>query len=189
MAGKFTAASDLRRRAYWELELEPAGEDGTPALVVQMRKLDMLTLFLQGAVPTPLMAALSKMQAVRAEIGDDPTGNKLMDAMGEDDRSNLVKLLRRYACLAIKDPVVVEEDDGDPQHVPVEVFSHAQLLAIWSARPPGMTTPRLNEAQLSTFPGPDGGSDAPAVPDGEAIRPEAIIVDRPGGGTVEIIGA
>jgi hypothetical protein len=176
-----TSAKALRAKGYWTLEVDPE-------LTVELRRLDMVTLFMTGAIPMPLMASLSRAQEIRQKDGmDDAT---FMSELGEDDKTNMLDLLRRYACLAVKSPPLVLVDDGNPEHVPVELLTGPQLLTIWQALPPDAQTPRLTEAQADEFRGPESGqAPAPAVPDGGEVRAETIELVTPGGSAADLVGA
>lgn len=161
-------AQQLRRTTY-ELELRPGW-------TIALRRSSMMTLLLSGKLPLPLLAAFGQLQRLstsRALAESDPTERELM-----------LEALRWYACSVVADPVVVMTDDGNPDHVPVEVFTAEELFAIGYADPPADVVedptapePVVTEDDLARFPG-SGGGDATDVapPTGEDVRPTPVAV-------------
>lgn len=123
-------AKKLRAVAEWEVELE--GGD-----TVLMRRVDVVTAYMTGLLPMPLMVALGKIQASSEELRNNPTP-EAMEKLSAEEKAQAIELMRRYACAAIKDPVFVMEDDGHPDHCDIMLLNSDQLLKIWNAVPPGL---------------------------------------------------
>lgn len=151
----------FRARQLFDVEIEP----GT---IVRVRKLDMITMVMENVLPMPMLKAMTDLMAMREEIRADPS--KFLE-IPETTKAATVELLRRYACAAVVSPVVVSEDDNHPQHLPVALLSMEQLMAIWSATPPGSeVTPVVAERFRGAAPTDDGA----VARDGEDVRPEAL---------------
>lgn len=118
-------AADFRRRSQWTVDLE----DG---LTVTVRRVDLVNAYMENLIPLPLMSALDRLRAKTQELLENPTALVTVDP-GEKAKS--IELLRRYACAAIVEPTFVMEDDGNPDHVPITVLSHDQLLRVWLSKP------------------------------------------------------
>ena len=166
----------LRQRAEWDVEIE----DG---FTVRVRRIDIIQAYMQGFIPLPLMAALSRLQQQAANLHADPTGILATDPA---DRAATIELLQRYACTAIVDPVFVLVEDDNPEHCPISMLSATQLLKIWQSRPGAserveVTAPVAKDFRERVEPvePPPPVSDEPKVP------PAAVVVSH-GDGIAEL---
>lgn len=156
---RFTAR-DLRTRNEWDVELEPGW-------TVHVRRLDMVSAYMQNLIPMPLMAALDRLRAQSEKIARDPS---LVMAVPQQDKEQTIELLRRYACAAVVDPHFVMEEDGDPDHAPITLLSSEQLLKIWQSSPRRDTLPEVSPATADVFRQRRESAETPA-----AVSPEPQI--------------
>lgn len=139
---------------------------------VTARKLDMTAMFFEGLVPMPLLRAVQKMTG--AAIGEDPDPSEI-DRLGQltdAEKADVLLLLRRHAVAAVVAPVVVLEDDGNEDHLPVELFNLMDLMEIWGPTA-SIPKPKVTPVEAARFRPGATAQPGPAVPDGESVRPEA----------------
>lgn len=168
-------ADKLRAVAEWELEIDPG-------VTVLMRRVDMVTAYMLGTLNLPLMAALGRLVQQAPRMANDPSA---MAEYSDEDKAQMIELMRRYACAAIKDPIFVLSPDGDPKHCDVTLLTSAQLLAIWASKPPGEQKDaedadrEVSAAKAATFRSRKKPSRAPR-PDGETVSSAPVSVPGPG---------
>lgn len=170
-------ATQLRRTVY-DVEIRPG-------LSVGVRRASMLTLLFAGKIPLPLLGAFAQLQK-----GVTTTD---LFALPDQDRADMIEVLRWYACAVVADPVLVMADDGDPTHVPVAAaLTIEELFAISNAEPPPdvvedpeAPTPVVTEDDLARFPGRGPRDEADPDPHpGEDVPPAAVGVGVP---TVDLV--
>lgn len=164
-------AADLRARAQWDVEID----DG---LTVRMRRIDLTSAYMQGLLPSPLMAALGRLIRYGQRLSGDAS---FIEQVPSEDKALTLELMRRYACAAIIDPVFVMDDaDPDPNHCPVAMLTSDQLVKIWQSGPPNANPATVQEVradQADSF--RTGSTEAPAaVPDGAQVPSAAVGVSH-----------
>jgi hypothetical protein len=110
---------------------------------VQAKRCDLPMMLFEGVVPTPLMAAAEKFIKNREEFPSDR-----MDDLTEDERPQMLEVLRAHAVNVVVNPTVVPMDDGVEDHMPVTLFDLQELLAIWSQT---AVLPKVGAAEAATF--------------------------------------
>ena len=88
---KIARGRDLKKKKYRLLQILP-GE------WFKVRRCDLTTLFLEGAVPTPLLNAVDKIQEMRTKMGREEGGVAgALNAITQDERDSFLELQRRIA--------------------------------------------------------------------------------------------
>lgn len=119
-----------RERLFVEIPLD----DGT---MLTAKRLDMMTIVIEGLLPMPLLKAVQAIKQMgpeeraRAAAGELDFGDKTIKDLAESDKRAMRDLMRRHAMLAVVDPGLVETDDGDDNHLPVDLLTSQELLRIW----------------------------------------------------------
>lgn len=114
-------ASDYRKAQEAEVEF-------APGKTVLVKRRDLVTLFVEGKLPLTMVGEMRKMLATAMDVMDDP--EKLAEYI-QQDRSDLLEMMRKFVVACVADPVLVMEEDDDPDHLDVHVFEIHELLAIW----------------------------------------------------------
>jgi len=146
-----------KKRADNEVTIEFS--DGTHVIA---HKEDMTVLVFDGRVPMPMLQAVQKMIEMPES---DPMGR--IAALGDEGKS-LVDVLRNHAVKVVISPVLVLEDDGNPDHLPVGYLDIQQLMSIWQAT---AVVPQVGVAAAARFRPRAAADDAHAVPDGAHVPP------------------
>lgn len=166
----------------------------SPKLTVRMRRLDITTMVLQNLIPFNLLKAANKFEEMARNLATvaptvlDSEGNGGEDAINELEKidpgqlQDMMEFLRHYAIVIIAEPKITMEDDGNPDHLPVSELDGDELMAIFYSRPPegmGKEPTQLTVAEAEEFRRPEPTVADSSVPDGEAVRAEAKLVDTP----------
>jgi hypothetical protein len=114
--------------------------DGT---FVKARREDMTLLVFEGRVPMPMLAAVQKMIEL-----PDASPMERIQSLGAENGRTLVEVLRDHACRVVLEPKIVREDDGDPDHLPVEFLDTQKLMAIWMKT---AVIPEVTNEDAATF--------------------------------------
>ena len=85
---------------------------------IRCRREDMTLLVFEGRIPMPMLVAVQKMLDM-----PDATPVERVEALGIEHGKMLVDVLREHACKVAIDPILVMEDDGNPDHLPIELSS------------------------------------------------------------------
>jgi hypothetical protein len=138
---------------------------------VRCRKEDMTLLLFEGRVPMPMLAAVQKMI-------DLPNASpaQRVEALGAEHGRALVDLLRQHACRVSIEPLIVMQDDGDDNHLPVSFLDTPKLMLIWQAT---AVVPEVNPAQAASFRAGERVDDAPPAPVRQNLPRKTIRVDTP----------
>lgn len=144
-------------------------------LTVRVMRMDMAQLVVAGVLPLPMLKAAQEFEHVQDRMIDsnDPIG-----ALSEVDihaRESFVQLLQAFACKAVIEPVIVPEDDGDENHLPVTFLTMAQLLKIWNTQE-GVANPVIDRDDATEFRRSEPELPADDVPPGKDVRAEAEFV-------------
>lgn len=146
---------------------------------VRARRLDMASMLFEGLVPMPLLTAAQKL------VDRKKRGGSAVDQWGEldeMDKAGVKLMLQKHACASVIDPVVVEVDDGNEAHLPVEMLTLMELSAIFNAT---AILPTVAPATAKRFRTRAVQPDPAPVPDGEGVRETPELVDHSG---PEVIG-
>jgi hypothetical protein len=195
-----SSAKDVKRSKFYWLPLD----NGVTFL---MRRIDMVEIFFEGALPTPILSAVDDLQGMR-KIWLSVGIVEALASMTPEQRMNIKELMRRIAVRATKEPRLTmsrkeasenadliwvggySDIDGDPDAVndlPGDI-SISDLMIIWRATmgEAGVKTLPFDEAE--SFRSSESRDVASTVLDGEDVRPEAVVVD-PDGGDPALAGA
>lgn len=134
-------------------------DDGTS---VMARRQDMTSMLFEGMLPMPMLAAIQKIVGGKGDMAD-----KIMDSK-DSDREIVVATLRKHACVVVIQPKVTEEDDGNPEHLPVVLLTVDELMRIWAAT---AMKPRVAADKAATFRGKAAGALSDAVQPRQDVRP------------------
>jgi hypothetical protein len=96
-----------------------------------------------------------------------------IEALGVEHGRSLVDLLRTHACKVAIEPVLVMEDDGDPDHLPIRYLDVPKLMAIWTAT---AVVPQVGPLAAAEFRFDERPNDADAAPVSESVRPAPVVV-------------
>ena len=171
---KPTAASELRRRR------QPYTFQASPTLTVQLRRVDMQTLLMEGLLPLTLLDAAERFEKLgeRFEKDKDKSSSEIMQGSDPDDMKRMMDFIRHYACVVVVDPKLTLVDDGDENSVPVDSLSSDELLAIWNAVPPEeKEVPKVTNDEAREFRGAAEPTDVQAPQAVESVRPTPKLVD------------
>lgn len=105
---------------------------------VRARTLDLSMMLLEGELPMPMLTAARQFVEHR-----EPE-----EQISATDHAAVLKTLRKHALLVVVEPVVVDEDDANPNHMPVTLFTLSQLLAIWNQT---AVLPKVGAAAAAEF--------------------------------------
>lgn len=138
---------------------------------VKARREDMTMLLFEGRLPMPMLTAVQKMI-------DMPNASPVerVEALGSEHGRALVDLLRQHVCRVSIDPVIVMEEDGNEDHLPVAFLDTPKLMAIWIAT---AVVPEVNQIQAATFRPSARLNDAAPAPVRQNLPPVTISVDTP----------
>lgn len=138
---------------------------------VEARRCDIASMLFEGVVPTPLMQAAEKFIQNR-EL--KPT--ERLEDLSDEDRPAMLETLRHHAVAVVIRPTIVMMDDGDPDHLPVEILTVPQLLAIWNQT---AVVPKVGAAEAATFRWPQRPTPQSLLRHGQDIRSAAEPVAPP----------
>ena len=110
---------------------------------IRARREDMTLLLFEGRVPMPMLTAVQKMIDL-----PNATPAERVEALGSEHGRALVDLLRTHACRVAIEPVLVMEEDDNPDHLPVAFLDTPKLMAIWQAT---AVVPEVNQIAAATF--------------------------------------
>jgi hypothetical protein len=150
---------DLRDLATYDFPITIRGQ----VKVIKLRRLDVLTRFVEDILPLPLMAAasrvLEKIQAAGEGLdgaAKDVATGEAFAALDDEERSDLREMLRRNAvAVAVAPPMSLADMPGT---FPVRLLSTEMLLRIYNETPPALPAPMLGGAAGEDFRTPIGGS-------------------------------
>lgn len=159
---KILTARELRQENEIVIELAPGRN-------VVARKLDIVSLVFEGLIPLPMLAAVQKMTKTRGLSAIDR-----LEGMDDEDKASILQLIRKNATVALIEPVCTPMEDGNPDHVPVTMFTVKELMEIWNQT---AMVPMMEPADAARF-RPRVSADASAPGSTvEAVRPAAEPVD------------
>lgn len=151
----------------------------SPKLVVRIRRSEPLELIFSGMLSLPMLQAAQNFEDIRdafqsAETKEDREKN--VEKLLGDDKNELVKFARDYACKMVIEPVITPELTDDPSHLWVQRLDFMELMAILNAEDPdqkGQVPDRekVEEFRRTEPESPDNASSA-----GENLRDEAKLV-------------
>lgn len=164
----------------WALQtydLTIAHGPGDRPLVMQLRRLDLMTRLLEDTVNAPLlqasMAIIKEVQDWIAE-GQDRTFESAFQNLSAEKKRTVLEQLAHNACKVVLAPKLTLDPAAEPDAFPVMLLGASILFDIWNHIPSGATVPGLSEVAAATFrPEPGAGADQPAS-DGQGVRPAAV---------------
>jgi hypothetical protein len=179
---KPTSAADFRRRFTFTVKIDST-------LTVELRRMDMMTMLLNNAMPLPMLDSAMNFEAQLAANAEKRKADGLppqtqLEQYAQVDKTlmrDMLDAMRQYAIIHVVKPVIVQEDDGNPEHIPVTMLTSDQLLGIFYASPEGeeKEAPVINKDEATEFRGPQPLAAAHARPVGAPVRPEAELLDLP----------
>lgn len=95
---------------------------------VRAKRLDMSALVFEGLVPMPMLAAVQRMIAMP---GEDAVTK--LASLDDSDKQGMLTMLRKHVVRSVIEPVLTLEDDGNSNHLPVDLLPIETLLRIWNA--------------------------------------------------------
>jgi len=110
--------------------------DGT---FVRARRLDLPMMLMEGNIPMPLLSAARDL----VEHAGPPE-----EALADFAHEESLRVLRKHALLVVVEPMVVDHEDHNPEHLPVSLLTVTQLLAIWNAT---AVLPKVGAALAAEF--------------------------------------
>lgn len=168
---KPSQARDRKGKNSYLLEL-------TDGFVVRIRKMDPMQMIFEGLLSLPMLRAAQKFEDIQAKFSSNDEAEKekaTEDFLKAEEKEQFLHMLRDYACKHVIEPVVVMEEDGNPDHLPVSEFELSELLAIFNSSPTrNQEVVRIAEE----FRGSEPSTSGVVVPNGEDIRttPELVAV-------------
>lgn len=179
---------DVKKRKTYLLQI-------SPGVVFRLRRVDLPTLFLEGIVPTPLLAAVDRLQDVRRKVANDQVA-AAFETLSAEDRSGFKELMRRCAVASVVDPKLTHSKRasladpdllwvGGVSDVPGEHSSEtdepgdvvtADLLVIWKAVLGETGIIIMSDDDADEFRSSEPELPVTAVRDGDGLRPEAVDV-------------
>ena len=138
---------------------------------IRARREDMTLLLFEGRVPMPMLAAVQKMIDL-----PNATPAERVESLGSEHGRALVDLLRNHACRVAIEPVIVMDEDGNPDHLPVAFLDTPKLMMIWQAT---AVVPEVNPSQAATFRGRASVDAPPPAPVKQNLPSRTIRVATP----------
>ena len=138
---------------------------------VWARVQDLTSMVLAGLVPHPMLTAMSTMFTMR-----EASPEQLLKEMGESAGAEMLSMMRRHACQVVIEPKVTPTDDGNPEHLPADLFTMEQLLKIWTAT---TVVPLLSPVEAARFRPGEAAGDAEVLPAGADVQAGAEHVAEP----------
>lgn len=177
---KPTSAADFRRRSTFVITVDDS-------LTVELKRSDMMTMLMNGAMPMPMIEAAmnfeKEMTAQRKKRRDEglpmQTQAEQYGSMDKNLIKDMLTAMKHYAVIHCVKPVMVLQDDGNPEHLDVNLLSATQLFGIFYASPPGEEKegPVITADEAEEFRGesaPDAGN---AGPNRSEVRSSAKLLD------------
>jgi len=150
---------------------------------------DMVDAFMGNIIPMPATSTKEKFDEMEERLKRAQTHgdfSAVAEALEEEGSESMMEYLRRYALAAVIDPVLVLEDDGDENHIPVTELTRFELLNIFNAEPNQQEAPVVSPERLEEFRGQQPAPAGDAAPAREDVRPETELVDA---GNREVVSA
>jgi hypothetical protein len=179
---KPTSAADFRRRSTFIFRVDDS-------LTVELKRSDMMTMLMNGAMPMPMIEAamnfereMTAAQQKRKEQGLPlQTTAEQYGSMDKNLVNDMMTSMRHYAVLHCMNPVMVLKDDGNPDHLDVNLLNASQLFAIFYASPEGeeKEAPVITSDEAKEFRGSPATDISDARPSGKKVRPPAELLDLP----------
>jgi hypothetical protein len=191
-----------KRRSTYLVQVVP----GNPGEWFRLRRADLAILFMEGILPTPILAAVDRLQDMRRTFAKSTAADessKLTEALNgfsQEDRDTFLELVRRAAVAvvieprlthskrkALADPDVLwvggisdvpgEEQDGE-QRGDVDTVT---LMTIWRSVLGEAGVVTMLDSAADEFRESESPVDDPVVRDGDTVRTEAVVVDSDAG--------
>jgi hypothetical protein len=179
---KPTSAAEFRRRSTFIVKVDDS-------LTIELKRSDMMTMLMNGSMPMPMIEAAMNFERTMTEQAKQRREQGLptltqAEQYGSMDKSlinDMLSAMRQYAVVHAVNPIIVPKDDGNPDHLDVNLLNATQLFGIFYAAPDGdqkegpiITTEEAKEFRGS--PAPDVSDAGPARTE---VRPSAKLLDLP----------
>ncbi len=161
-ARELWTGTELREGASFFAELPTR-----PGKLFQLRRVDPFDLFMKGVISMPLLDAVSRTDEIRAALAKDP---KNLRAIPDADKKIIMDTMQQYARVVVIAPQLVEKDDGDPAHCPIDLLTFWDLMCIMKATPVANRAPSVGVAGAAEFRREEPRVDGAAAPDGHDLR-------------------
>lgn len=190
---RIASASGVKKAKYYLLEV-------LPGQWFKMQRLDLMSLFFEGALPTPILAAVDDLQEMRKIwIGDSIIA--ALDSVTDEQRIRIKELMRRVAARAAREPRLTlskREADQDPNVLWLGGYSDVEndpqanldqdgdigvsgLMIVWRSVMGEADVVTLPYDEAETFRQSESESPDSPVLDGENVRTEAVVVGTDAG--------
>jgi len=180
--------SQVRKSKTYLLEIEP----GT---AYRLKRVDVLDLFLEGALPMPLFHAVARIQQTREAMGSDIDA---LAAITSDDRGAMLEAMRRVAVAVVIDPKMthskreartkdlvwaggITDIEGEDQHNPLlnqGDVSSSVLMHIFRAANKEAGLVILSDDEAEEFRASEPGDVADTVSPEPDLPSAAVVVDQ-----------
>lgn len=162
-------------------------------VVYEMRRTEISTLFIEGALPAPLLKAVDALQNMRRDIQKtvDPVVpttpetatdqlQKLIEGIRRDDLAQHEDIMRRVAvAISVSPKFVFDKDEADRSDslIWVNELPFEALMTIWRFAMGEAGISVLSTEEAESFRSGKSPVHAEAVPHGADVRTEAVSVD------------
>jgi hypothetical protein len=166
----------------------------TPEEAFRVRRADFPSLFFEGAVPQPILHAVDRFDTLRKSMQTQSV-QAVLDKVGDVERKGYVEMLRYTAAKVVVEPRLslskresLEDPDvlwvggisdlpGDPKDVEEQGDVPLSMLMLIHRHVLGEAgLVYLDDTEADEFRPRERSDDAPAVPDGERVPSEAVVV-------------
>ncbi len=177
------SAREAKRRRYYLLQIE---ED----VWYRCRRSNLTTLFLEGALQTPLVAAVDRLQEVRRALHEGINDVELLAKITPEDMEHLLELMRRVAVAVVIEPKMTHDEEAakrDPDLLWVNDVDKINLIQVWRSviKEAGVVT--MSDDEADEFRTDESDHDAESVSDGESVRAETVVMDPHAGRAKETV--
>jgi hypothetical protein len=177
---KPTSAAEFRRRQTFIVEVDDT-------LTVELKRSDMMTMLMNGSMPMPMIeaamgfeAAMDKQREERKRQGlPMQTQAEQYGSMDKTLMNDMLTAMKHYAVIHAVDPVIVFGNDGNPNHLDVNLLTATQLLSLFYASPDSeqKEAPVVTKDEATEFRGEPAADAGDAGPDSPAVRTTAKLLD------------
>jgi hypothetical protein len=209
---KVARGRDQKKRKYYLLQVEQPTTGSPDGVWFRMKRIDFLSIVMEGALPAPLLNAVDRIQDIRKKLAGEGEGGLIsaIDSLTRENQAEFQELKRRIAVKATLEPKLthskaasLRDDDlmwvggksdvPGEEHLPEQADGDVpapQMMVIWKAvmGEAGLVT--MSDDDAESFRASEQGNDAPVVRDGDEVRTEAVELDRnqDGGGEPRGLG-
>lgn len=173
------SAKDAKKGKTFLLCVDPQSQ-----VWYRVARTDLVSLFMEGVLPTPLLAAVDRLQDLRASLHQGVNDVEALNTLKQEDIDNMLELMRRVAVRTVIEPKMTHdkgEADSNSDVVFVGDISKVYLIEVWKAarREAGIIT--MSDDEADEFRTRESQSHAAAVSSGPAVQPETVRMDSDAG--------